>query len=360
MATLSGVDAGLTERMSEVLRLHFDPIHGSPYWIEFAAQHGLDPQDSIRCTAELAQLGFMDQTALRRRPLTDFIPRCIARHPERLIAVQTGGTLNEPIWTAYSHEEYEAAFVQPFVEAARFVGFPHGGQWLYVGPSGPHVIGRAACSLARALGAMEPFTVDFDSRWARKLPSGSFAAERYLVHVIDQAMAVIETQPISHLFTTPPVLGALSARMTHQQRDRIVGIHYGGMSISRENLLHFQQDVFPRAVHLSGYGNTLNGCCLELNVTKGRELTYFPHGNRLVFGVIPDSANDPALMQFEPGARGRCIFSRLDSTMLLVNFAERDVIELTTPSTVDGFHNVGIRNPHPIGSTPFQPPTGIY
>lgn len=360
MATPTAAGTDYTERLLEVFRLHFDPIHGTPYWIEFAAQRGLDPRKSIRRTADLHQLGFMDPTALRRRPLTDFIPRCIAKHPEQLIAVQTGGTLGEPIWTAYSHEEYEAAFVQPFVEAARHVAFPRGGQWLYVGPSGPHVIGRAACSLARALGAMEPFTVDFDSRWARKLPSGSFAAERYLVHVIDQAMAVIETQPITHLFTTPPVLAALSSRMIQQQRDRIVGVHYGGMSISRETLKSFQRDVFPAAIHLSGYGNTLFGCCLELNVAEGRELTYFPHGRRLVFGVLPDSTNDPALLQYEPGARGRCVFSRLDSTMLLVNFVERDLIELTAPSVVNGFHNVGIRNPHPVGSAPLQPPVGIY
>lgn len=352
--------SAFTDRLAKILPVHFDPIHGAPYWIELAAQKGLDPVTAIRHPMDLHKLGFMNQQALRSRPLIDFIPRRIRRHAEQLIAVQTGGTLGEPIWTAYSHEEYECAFVQPFVEASRHVAFPRGGTWLYVGPSGPHVIGRAACSIARALGAIEPFTVDFDSRWARKLPSDSFAAERYLLHVIDQAMAIIETQRITHLFTTPPVLTTLADRMTPQQRDRIIGVHYGGMSISRESMIRFQRDVFPGAIHLSGYGNTLFGCCLELNAAEGRDLTYFPHGRRLLFGALPDSADDPAFIRLEPGARGRLVFSRLDSTMLLVNFIERDEIELAAPATVNGFLNLGILNPHPVGFNPILPPVGIY
>lgn len=360
MEAASPANARLADRLREVLRLHFDPIHGSPYWIEFAAHRGLDPGHSIRCPTELHQLGFMDQSALRNRPLTDFIPRCIAKHPERLIAVQTGGTLGNPIWTAYSHDEYEAAFIQPFVEAAGLVAFPRGGAWLYVGPSGPHVIGRAASSIARACGAIEPFTVDFDSRWARKLPSGSFSAERYLRHVIDQAMAIVETQQVTHLFTTPPVLAALAARMTPRQREVIVGVHYGGMSISRETMLRFQREVFPLAIHLSGYGNTLFGCCLERSVDAGRELVYFPHGNRLLFGVLPASADDPSMIRYEPGASGRCVFSRLDFTTLLVNFVERDELELTPPAEVGGFCNNGMLNPRPLRSAPIQSPVGIY
>lgn len=360
MKTQSTATVCLADQLAQVLRIHFDPLHGSPYWIDLAAQRGIHPPDTIRSIADLHQLGFMDQAALRSRPLTDFIPRCISQHPERLIAVQTGGTLGEPIWTAYTHDEFEAAFVRPFIDAADRVAFPRGGTWLYVGPSGPHVIGRAACSIARALGASEPFTVDFDSRWARKLPADSYAAERYLEHVTDQAMAVIKTQPITHLFTTPPVLAALAARMMGQQRDRILGVHYGGMSITREHMLHFQRDIFPHAAHLSGYGNTLFGCCPELNIAPGRELIYFPHGRRLLFGVLPEPTDDPTLVSFDPGARGRCVFSRFDRTMLMINFVERDEIELVSPPAVAEFVSPGILNPHSLAIDPLQSAAGIY
>lgn len=360
MKTQSTATASLADRLAQILRIHFDPVHGSPYWIELAAQRRLHPTDTIRSIADLHQLGFMDQAALRTRPLTDFIPCCISQHPERLIVVQTGGTLGDPIWTAYTHDEYEAAFVRPFVDAAQRVAFPRGGTWLYVGPSGPHVIGRAASSIARALGASEPFTVDFDSRWARKLPTDSYAAERYLEHVTDQAMAVIKTQQITHLFTTPPVLAALADRMTGKQRDRIVGVHYGGMSISHERMLHFQRDIYPHATHLSGYGNTLFGCCLELSVTEDRDLRYFPHGRRLLFGVMPEPTEDAALVRFDPGARGRCVFSRFDRTMLIINFVERDEIELVSPPAVADFVSPGILNPHPLTSDSSQSSAGIY
>lgn len=360
MKTQTTAAACLADRLAQVLRIHFDPAHGSPYWVELAARHRLHPPNTIRSIADLHQLGFMDQAALRSRPLTDFIPRCISQHPERLIVVQTGGTLGDPIWTAYTHDEYEAAFVRPFVDAAHRVTFPGVGTWLYVGPSGPHVIGRAACSIARALGASEPFTVDFDSRWARKLPKDSYAAERYIEHVTDQAMAVINTQQITHLFTTPPVLAALADRMTGKQRDRIVGVHYGGMSISRELMLYFQRDIFPHAAHLSGYGNTLFGCCLELSVAEDRDLIYFPHGHRLLFGVLPEPKSDPAHVRFDPGARGRCVFSRFDRTMLIINFVERDEIELVSPPAVDEFISPGILNPHPLTTDSSQSFVGIY
>jgi thienamycin biosynthesis protein ThnN len=349
-------------QLAEVLRIHFDPTHGAPHWIELAKRLNIDPRAEIRTINDLHLLGLMDQDALRTRPLSDFIPRSIAQHPDQLVVVQTGGTLGDPMWTSYTREDYEAAFVRPFVEAARHVRFPEGGTWLYVGPSGPHVIGRAARSIARETGAAEPFTVDFDSRWVKKLPAGSFAKDRYLQHVLDQAMAVIEIQPITHLFTTPPVLTALAEEMSPTQRRQIRGVHYGGMAIAREQLAHLQHDDFPQAVHLSGYGNTLFGCCLELDASPGRELRYFPHGDRLVFGALPEPTDDPRLIQFNEHARGRCVFSRLDASMLLVNFVERDEIELVRPTdnSPASFHSLGVLDPGPCLRGESNPPIGIY
>ena len=52
-----------------------------------------------------------------------------------------------------------------------------------------------------------------------------------------------------------------------------------------------QTDAFPSAVHLSGYGNTLFGCCLELGVAIGRELIYYPLGDRILFGVLGEQGD---------------------------------------------------------------------
>ena len=58
---------------------------------------------------------------------------------------------------------------------------------------------------------MDPFSVDFDPRWAKKLADGSLARRRYLDHVTAQALDVLEREEVGVLFTTPPALAALAA-----------------------------------------------------------------------------------------------------------------------------------------------------
>ncbi len=290
-----------SEHLARVIDLHFDPEWGTPYWLDRAAELGFDPRRDIRTVHDLPRLGLMQPSLLRSRPLEYFISKKALAERSRLIVVQTGGTLAAPVWTAYRDDEFTAAFVTPFVIAAGHVGFPSGRSWLYAGPSGPHVIGRAADAIARATGSPAPFSVDFDPRWARKLATGSFAAGRYLQHVVDQALDVVNGQDVGVLFSTPPVLEQLARRMTPTQRERIEGVHYGGMALSPADLERLQREGFPNAVHLAGYGNSLFGCAMELSVAAGRVPQYFPHGHRLLFGVVDDaSENQPS--DHEPSA----------------------------------------------------------
>jgi hypothetical protein len=177
--------------------------------------------------------------------------------------------------------------------------------------------------------------------------------------------------------------------MRPEQRERIVGVHYGGMAIEPSEMLSFLTDWFPNAVHLSGYGNTLFGCCLELGVSAGRELSYFPHGDRLVLGVLDDpheqaSRREPGEQPEEiaktgrgeqpvrieqaelsargasgdqdlqptygrVGAKGTLVFSRLDETVLLINVVERDRVRLCEPpvNAPVGFELMGVESPTP-------------
>lgn len=352
-ADVSHVD----QRIERIVAIHFHPERGAPYWIDRARHFPFDPIREIRGVTDLPRLGFMDQDAMRSRPLSDFVPRPIWNARKDLIVVQTGGTLGEPIWTAYAPEEYEAAFVAPFVAAANHVGFPGDGVWLYVGPTGPHVIGHAARSIALATGGREPFTVDFDVRWAKRLPQDSFAANRYLTHVIEQALAIVRVQPITHLFSTLPVLRALASELGETERQRILGVHYGGLAITAGDMTQLKRQAFPNAVHLSGYGNTLFGCCLQLDPSPKETLTYFPAGNRLLFGTCTDQTSASSIRYLHSGAGGRCVFTRLDETLLIANLLERDEIAIVSPpaGAPPEFTLPGVADPQPIG--PLRNPT---
>ena len=150
-------DLGVEGRLRHVLAVHFHSEHGSPYGLGRAKELGFDPRAEIKCVADLVRLGTTDPKDLAKYALEDFLPRPLLDRRGELTIAQTGGTLGHPVWTAYREDEFREAFVEPFVVAASHLNFPTGGAWLYVGPSGPHVIGRAADAIARSTASMIPF-----------------------------------------------------------------------------------------------------------------------------------------------------------------------------------------------------------
>lgn len=347
----------LNGRLRRIVAVHFHPEQGTPFWIDRANSLGIDPLRDIKSVEDLALFGDMVPSDLCTRPMADYVPRALYSTPPHLIVGQTGGTTGGGTWTVYGEDEFQEAFVQPFAAAAAHVGFPRGEQWLFVGPSGPHIIGKVAPHLAHSVGSADPFSVDFDARWAKKLVEGSFARDRYARHIVDQAMTVIDGQEIGVLFITPVVLEQLATLMTVRQRERIRGVHYAGMAISPQELERFQLELFPNSVHLSGYGNTLFGCCLELSAVAGRPLDYFPFGNRLLIDVV-DECGEPV----QVGEIGTVRFTRLDQSMLIVRMIERDkACGIALPEGAPkGYVLRGVRNPGSSISNPSNESIGLY
>jgi phenylacetate-coenzyme A ligase PaaK-like adenylate-forming protein len=339
--------------MRRVFETHFDPKWGSRFWLDRAADKGLNPLRDIRHLDELALLGELGQSDLVGRPLQDFIPRRLHADLPTMIIAQTGGTTGRSAWTAYSQQEFYEAFVDPFVAAAEYLGFHKGRRWLYAGPSGPHIISRASEHLAHAMSSPAPFMVDLDPRWAKKLEPGSFALRRYIGHVVEQSLAIIREQGATVLFTTPPLADAIGAALSPGERGQIQAIHYGGMRLDAETLNHLQNDMFPGALHLSGYGNTLMGCCMELSTASRRTPEYFPFGERLHFALLAEVSGT---------TRGRVCMSRFDETYLLVNLVERDCATwaeapLDAPT---GFAARGLRDPAPAPQVKAHLAQGLY
>ena len=333
------------EHVRRIVRIHFDPHAGAPYWLERQRELGLDAITVVRGVDDLPKLGPMDEDALRDRPLLDFVPLSQRENLVGAIVTETGGTTGPPKRTVFSREEFETAFVKPFVRVADYAGFPRGASWLWIGPSGPHVIGQAAAACAAAMESPQPFSIDFDPRWFRKLPPDSLARERYMEHLLEQALHVLAVEPISVIFTTPIMLERLAARMTVEQRERIRGVHYGGMRVEPKLLRAAQTEWFPNAVHLAGYGNSLFGVCMEFGGSADRPLRYYPYGSRHLLRL--DEA-------------GRVVMSRLDPTVFIPNLPERDcgVLAPAPPDGPAGFGS-GVQDPQPIISSG-ELTAGIY
>ena len=172
--TATAID--INTKLRRILAIHFDPQHGAPYWLERQQHLALDVTEQIETIEDLSILGPMDETAMANRPVEDFIPRRFHGNHDYLIA-ETAGTFARPKFAVHRDDEFLTAFVTPFLKAAEAVAFPTNTHWLFVGPTGPHIIGRAARHCARASGSADVFTVDFDPRWAKKLPAAENATQ---------------------------------------------------------------------------------------------------------------------------------------------------------------------------------------
>jgi len=361
-------EEGLNRWLKDILNIHFDPEGGSVYWLEKADQMGFSPLQEIHTVEDLILLGPMDEEALRKRPIEDFVPRRYWAEKAKWVIGETGGTTGPPKRTVYLEEEFYQAFILPFEVVANDRNFPRDQNWLWVGPSGPHIVGKAAIACAKALGSPDPFTVDFDPRWVRRFLPDSIGFKRYLDHVIEQTIRIIATQEVRVLFITPKVLARLKEEMTSKHREAILGIHFAGMELDKD-LFQAIQESFPNAVFISGYGNTLFGMCPEFTGDPAHPLDYYPIGPRLIFQTVP---LDPEMTPEEKLRRpcseaedGQIAFSRLDKTFMIINQFERDQGELIKPPerlkelNCIGF---GIRNPSPLktrgGSTHVT--TGLY
>lgn len=360
-------DAGETvagdDRVQAVIDLHFHPRHGSRYWLGRQAALGWDVRAGVRSAADLWRLGPTPADDLRRFPVRDFIPAAFHRRLDLFVTGETAGTSGAPCATAYSRADFAAAFVTPFLRAADATGFPRGLPWLWVGPSGPHVIGKVVRELARRTGSPDPFSVDFDPRWAKRLADGSLARRRYLDHVTGQALDVLAREDVGVLFSTPPALTALAARMTDRQREAVRGVHYGGMRIDPAAVNEFRV-LFPNAVHLAGYGNTLFGVVMELADGHRTAMDYYPLGDRVRFEVVrADSPGGGPPEPVAPGERGRVLFHRLDPSGLLVNVLERDEAESIPPGPAVlalGGGACGLRDPGPPAALAGALRQGLY
>ncbi|MBF0347031.1 MAG: hypothetical protein HQL81_05130 [Magnetococcales bacterium] len=318
------------EWLRRILAIHLHPEGGTPYWLERQAQLGFSLRKRICGLDDLPLLGPMSLEVLRERPIEALIPRSLhALHEKHsLVTAQTGGATGVPKTTAYSMADFESAFVNPFLDTVHRMGclWSNQGHWLWIGPGGPHIIGKVAHRIALLTTGSDPFSVDFDPRWFRRLSEHSMARRRYLEHVLEQSMELLDLQHIHHLFTTPAILSPLAQRLSATLRSRITFIYLGGMRITMRMLHEFRLQ-FPNARFLSGYGNTLFGVCHQ-GGEAGEGLCYYPPSPQLVSRVVAwevgVDASARLTREVPYGSRGQVVMHRLQESGLLLNVMEQD------------------------------------
>ncbi|MBI5375094.1 MAG: hypothetical protein HZA77_06635 [Candidatus Schekmanbacteria bacterium] len=337
------------EWLRHIISIHFNHSFGTPYWIKKESELGINAVKEIQSVEDLYILGQTPEEDLAITPVEEFMPKYFADNKPAFFTAESGGTTGIIKTTAYRVDEFRAAFSDFFRVIALSRNFPGHLNWLFAGPSGPHIIYRSAIDMAVSFGSMQPFAIDFDPRWAKKLPHGSMPFERYRAHILEQALRVIHIQNIGILFSTPDLAIAIGEAMHPLKRNRIRGIHIGGLPLTPESYEKIEA-LFHNAVIIPGYGNTLFGLTLEIEPhDKDYNVVYYPPGPRLIIDIC-DLTDSRRMKKTDYGKRGRVVAHRLDEAFFIPNLIERDsAVRMdqkavcTSPLDVQD----GIQNPMP-------------
>src|SRR4029450_6057266 len=153
----------LDAHVKEIVRWHFDPVTGCPFWLERAKTLTFDPMTDINGYEDLDRFGGFEDEWLRGGRVRRWVPKAYADKP--IFVFETGGSTGVPK-SRIAHEDFRIDYAN-FSETLPSEAFPKGADWLMVGPSGPRRLRLAVEHLAQFRGGI-CFMVDLDPRWGVK------------------------------------------------------------------------------------------------------------------------------------------------------------------------------------------------
>ena len=159
MAGCSGVEESaraLDAHFREILRWHFSPETGCPFWLNWAASRHWNPAEEITSFSQIDRFPNFEDAWLRDEPNESWISRAFTGRPYKVF--ETGGTTGLPK-QRLSWEDHLIDY-EEFSEHLDEEAFPRGANWLMLGPTGPRRLRISIEHLANSRGGSCYF-VDF-------------------------------------------------------------------------------------------------------------------------------------------------------------------------------------------------------
>ncbi|MCP9270773.1 phenylacetate--CoA ligase family protein [Mycolicibacterium arenosum] len=308
---------------------HFGADTGSPFWLRAAGRLDFDPLTDVRSHDDLGLFpNLVDE--LRDVPVEDLIPRGYGTPPPIPRVFESGGTTGAPKRTAQLPDWIEQV-TRWQIEDFTAGGFVPGAGLLCMMPGGPHGVGHFDRVVAERLGATF-HAVDLDPRWVKKVAARGARAEvaRYVDHVLEQALHILETQTVANLHATPPLLEAIANddRLIDLVNRRIRYILLSGAHVDVDTMALFR-GIFPGAAIALAFGSTmiLSQAATRTRAseatgehTDGDAFVFDPRSPYVVFRVV-----DPGTgAQVPYGERGQIVMNHVSKGMFIPNNLERD------------------------------------
>lgn len=311
----------LDAHVVEIIKWHFSPETGSPFWLDWASKQDWSPLEEVRNYKDICDKfpHFQDEW-LRDLPNEVWVPQAYKGRPFNIF--ETGGTTGMPK-QRIGWDDFRIDYTE-FSKTLKDEHFPRDHYWMMVGPTGPRRLRLAIEHLANERGCSCYF-VDLDPRWVKRLIAGKQfdQARAYMDHAIDQALTILKHRSVSALFTTPKLLEALAERKDLIKAG-IKGVFCGGTTMDKQYARFLVEEVCEggQIGFVPTYGNTLMGLARHhpIGPENDYSIAYYAPQPRAVLRVINPESND----EVEYDTWGRVELTTLTKEFFMPRFLERD------------------------------------
>ena len=237
------------------------------------------------------------------------------------------------------------------------IGFPRGGNWLFVGPTGPHGVSDSTRQMAETRGGM-CYVIDLDPRFIKILyqQQDMRTVGLYMSHIRRQAYAILDTQAIDVLGSTPILIQAMAPELK-ERGCRFSGLMYGWDPVVARSARPAPDRVSsPKTVHTAIYGNTLfGGAVLGPPQPDSTDIVYYP-----IEPIVKIDLVDPQQPERRVGMgeTGQVCVTVLSEERFLPRVLERDQAERAPVLPALGWE--GIANVRPLARMQGSTTEGVY
>ena len=373
----------LDKQVREIVQWHFSPDTGTPFWLDKAKTFKFDPVKDVQGYDDLKLFPLFEDDWLRASPDTTiqrWVPRAYAGK-KPVYVFETGGTTGIPKSRIVIEDHW--IDYEMMSETLPDQYFPHGSNWLMLGPSGPRRLRLAIEHLAHHRGGI-CFCVDLDPRWVVKLLKDRRIDEvqKYKDHCIDQALNILAAgHDIKCMFTTPKLLESLASALMQGKLEEkrraigfpveegslrtipdagITGIFSGGTEFTPQFTREACEEMLEGRTYMTPtYGNTLMGlaCSKPVGPHDGYKISYYAPQPRAAIQVV--DIDDETYTKTVPyGEAGRVLLTTLTKEFFMPRFPERDEGEREEP--FDKFPWDGVSGVRPFREFATTTTVGVY
>ncbi len=333
------------QHIINMMNWHFSPTTGSPFWLDMRNQLMFDPIKDVRSFTDLSLFPDVSLT-LRNIAIEDLQPRGLD-HANLAGVFESGGTTGKAKRVVV-YEEWLTELVQWRLDGfKKKLDILQPKNTLAIIPSGPHIVSAINLRRAKALGG-HFFTVDLDPRWVKKLiQAGDMdGVKAYAEHLIDQAELIIETQSLSYLIATPPLLEAIARRrsLVEHLNQTLDMITWGGTHMDVDTLDYLKTSVFPNVTITASYGSTM--ILSETRARMNEDYDGLPIFDSYAPYVLLEVVDPTTGLPVSYNGRGQVIMHHVSKFALFPNILERDTA-VRLPA-LNGNQGVAVSDVRPV------------